>query len=216
MPTGYTSALESKKYDVKAWLKENVVRNFGVCMRLRDEGDMDQKSIMDHIRGLFKEESYHVKALREAREKFEVFSKTTPNQLARKYELALSKAVSDYETRTKEFTYKKMCHVKAMADVTMMYNKAVDTDQNELTVNALKFAVEQLTTAYDFDYGHEPFKEEIIGQTNEQWHAAQLKDAQKNIEYHTRKLREETDRAVSQDAAKMYEDYVAFVDGFKK
>lgn len=216
MPTGYTAALESKKYDVKAWLKENIVRNFGVCMGLRDEGDINQKGIIDHLRGLFKEESYHVKRLREAREDLEIFSNTTPNQLARKYELALSKATSDYEARIAEFKHKKMCHIKAMADVTMMYNRAVDENQNELTVNALKFAVSQLTEAYQFDYGHEPYKEDVIDQSNEQWHAAKLKDAQKDVEYHSIKLKEETDRAAKNEHAKMYEEYVAFVDGFKK
>lgn len=59
MPTGYTAQLQSSNYDIKTWLKEVVVRNFGITMSMRDDGDLTEQEIKDNLN----KDSYHKQKL---------------------------------------------------------------------------------------------------------------------------------------------------------
>jgi len=213
MPTGYTAELEGMKYDVKRWLKESVARAFGICMHLRDDGKMTQQQIMDSLKKLRKEESYHERRLKEETKELADAMNRTPMDWEKAFYEKLQSESNDYSKRVQEHREKKAAHAQSMAKVTALYNKAVNQNEEELIVNSLKFAVEQLTSAYDFDYGHEPYRPAILDQNPEQWKLATIKAHHDSIVYHTKAIQEEADRKLKHgDPALSYQKLVNFVE----
>ena len=76
MPTGYTDNLDKNGFDTKKWVAESLARAFGVCVVLRDEGDMSEEAIIERLRENA-ESSYYDKALKEANTKIEKLSSMT-------------------------------------------------------------------------------------------------------------------------------------------
>jgi hypothetical protein len=49
MPTGYTYQLEELDYDLEKWLTEKLIRAFGLCCSLRDDGDLTEEQIIEAL-----------------------------------------------------------------------------------------------------------------------------------------------------------------------
>jgi len=209
MPTGYTADLEAKKYNVKEWLKTSVIRAMGVCVTLRDHEKMSTEEIE---KALEKEasNSYHAQKLKDAQKSLDEFKSMTPSQLQEAYEKERSGAKESFEKRLTEQESKKKAHQQAMAEVEELWIKVKDTVQNEVTVGTLKFAREQLKQAFSFDYGHEPYKEEVLNQSLDAWNVAKRKKLLWDIEYHGKELVAEEKR--NYDRYRQFKAFVEFVD----
>jgi hypothetical protein len=213
MPTGYTADLESMKYDVKKWIKESVVRAFGVCMELRDEGKMDQNSLMKFFKNFKKEESYYEKALRSANEELKEKMNWSPVAWEKAYWDEFYKERESLALRMAEHKEKKAAHIQSIGRVAALYNKATRTNQEELIVNSLKFALDQLNQTLEFDYGHEPYRPGILDQTPIEWQRDSIKCLHERIVRYSESIKEEADkRHKAGSPAASYEKLVKFVD----
>jgi len=213
MPTGYTAQLEEMKYDVKRWLKESVVRAFGVCMELRDEGRMTQKDLMNFFKGARHKESFYEQMLRESKENLTKIMNRTPIDWEREYSATRLKEKAEYEEAVVRHQEKKAGHAKSIAKVADLYHKAVKTNQEELIVNSLKFALDQLNMVYDSDCNYEPSVPAIIDQSAIEWQRWVVKSAHEDIVRYSKYVEEEaTERHKSGSAAASYEKLVKFVD----
>ena len=224
MPTGYTSALEEMGYDVKRWMKESVVRAFGVCIAFRDDGNMDQKTIMQKLKKrLTAPESHYEKYLQEYKRDLEKASKRTDAEWQALYNKKHKEETTEYETRMFEYTTKKRLHLKAIADMSQIYNEAVkkhgngsgDDERENLIVNASKFALDQLNQAYEFDYRSEPFRGQTLKFGFADWKADYLHSLEVSVKNYSDRVAEEAARANKQNYYDMYKKYVQFVDGIK-
>lgn len=209
MPTGYTANLE-QDYNVGRWLKESVVRAFGICMSLRDEGTLDENGIKKHLKKELKEEPYHSRRLRETTAELEAAARRTDSSWETAFNKALKEEQADYARRLEEYAKKKSLHIASIGKVAALYNKAVRDKEEELIVNGLKFALDQLNQAMDFDYRSEPSKPSVLSQTAMSYKAAQIKALEWNVKYHTENLEKETTK--KDDGAEMYERFVNFVN----
>lgn len=213
MPTGYTAELEAMKYDVKRWIKEKIVRNFGVCMELRDEGPMDQSSLMKFFTGRKKEESFYEQSLRETKEKLKDVMNWSPVAWEKAYWDEFYKERTDYINRVEKHKNNKNSHVLSIGKVAALYNKAVATNQEELIVNSLKFALDQLNQTLDFDYGHEPYKPKVLDQTPIEWQRDTVRDMHDRIVRYSKHIEEEANKRMKHGSpALSYTKLVKFVD----
>lgn len=209
MPTGYTHNLEQRGYDVKSWIKENVIRAMGVCVTLRDAGDKTQAEIIEALEG-DKAEAYHAKALREAQTALTQFDQSTEDQLKAWYESEREKARVSNENRLKEYNEKKEKHIKAIHETEALLARAKRTDAGEVVIGTLRFALEQLQSALSFDYGSPPYVDKVLNQDLEQWKHETKKQLLWNVEYHAKETQKESQRHY--DRAAEYKKLVEFID----
>lgn len=208
MPTGYTANLE-KDYNVKRWLKESVVRAFGVCMNLRDEGDMSQEGILKSLKKTMAGDNYHAKALKKAQAELKEANQRTDADWIEILATRKKEEQDDYTKSLSEYAIKKAAHVKAIGQVASLYNKAVADKEEELIVNSMKFALDQLNQTLDFDYGREPSKPSILTQTTLEYKASVIKSLEWNVKYHTENAEKEK---MNDGRADMYQRFINFVD----
>lgn len=209
MPTGYTAKLEEMGYDVSRWLKENVVRAMGVCVTLRDNDDMTA----DEIAAALKKEkanSFHAKKLAKAQKALKLLDRSSETARKKRYNKEFNEAHARYAKDLAKFEKKKEKHAESIETTKKLLSKAEANGESELTVNTLKYALEQLTRAYDFDYGSGCYKPDILNRNYEQWLAALYKESNFNIAYHTKEMKSEKSR--TGDRYTEYKKFVEFVD----
>lgn len=207
MPTGYTDRLEKRDFDLLKWLKEDAVRAMGVCVILRDEGNLSEAEILERLRK-DASENYHEEKLRVARAELAAAKERTDQQWTVAYSEAKHKAQQDYEKRKKEHDEKSAKHLRATKRVEAMLAKA--PDKEGVVRGTLRFALEQLQRAWSFDYGHDPYQEEVLRQTEREWISATNNKTLWNIEYHSKELAKMDQRAY--DRFSGYKELVEFVD----
>jgi hypothetical protein len=213
MPTGYTHSLEKMKYDVKTWLKTNVVRAMGVCVTLRDSPDMTAKEILKSLKNET-EDSYHAKKLKELVADSKSLKDPTNGHVSKaRYINEQSQARDSYAARIKEHKEKSKKHLESIDAVSTLLHKAGQGKANEVTIGTLEFAMSQLKSAYDFDYKHEPYKEAILMQEFDEWLAAKIKNTDRDILYHENELAKEQARNV--DRYTQYKEFIEFIDNQK-
>ena len=206
MPTGYTADLENRKYDVKGWLKENVIRAMGVCVSLRDEGRMTVKDIKNALKKDLSE-PYHTKRVRESKANLTEFQSLSDAELKIRYAKERDAAKIDFIKRKKEFDEKKAAHLKAITETSTLYNQAIQEKQGEVIVNTLKFALEQLNSAFNFDYGSGPYRDKILDHSFEEWIAETDRKLNWDVDYHTKESARENTRTDNR-----LNEYTKFVD----
>jgi hypothetical protein len=209
MPTGYTADLEKRGYDIKSWLKESVIRAMGVCVTLRDNGTM---SVQEILASLKEEEgdSYHSKKLKEAQAALVEFKKLDADALQALYTKEKSAAQIDFDRRKIEYDLKKAQHLEALDKTAALLGRAINEKQSEVTVGTLKFAVEQLKRAYEFDYGSGPYVADILKQSFDEWNIEKRRKLLWDIEYHGKELPAEERRNF--DRFNSYKKFVEWVD----
>ncbi len=209
MPTGYTARLESLGYDVKRWLKESAIRAMGVCITLRDEGDLPESEIKARL-ARETEESYYSQQLRKAQDELARLLALSEEDWEREYTATLLEAQADYDRRVKEFEEKKRKHAQCTAEVSVMLQRAREQRQGEVVVNTLAFALEQLNQSYSFDYGGATYRQKILDQPLEAWRKDRVEELRRNINRYSQEKAKETGRTT--DRLAEYEHFVTFVD----
>lgn len=209
MPTGYTADLEKRKYDVKGWLKENLIRAMGVCVTLRDDGSMTQNEILKALKPS-KEEPYHEVQLREARGRLAQLTETSVDKLQKTFEKDRGKTESLYKKSCAEHEEKRQNHEAATMEVRSLLKQARAENAGDVTIGTLEFALQQLEQSYQFDYGSGPYRHEILDQSFEQWCEARRKKALWDIDYHSKEAAKETSR--NSDRYAEYKRFIEFVD----
>lgn len=138
--TALLERLKAKKFDIKAWLVEDVIRIFGIGACLRDESrDLNKKQI---IKALKKEDK------RREKEREEVFNAKYPALLAeRKLKKEYKKAKKTKEKELWKLLNDKEQTLKCIEEFNDIYR--TNTSEEELVVNLLGQAKEQLTILKD-------------------------------------------------------------------
>lgn len=157
MPTGYTAALAKMNFDVPRWLSEEVIRNFGLMVMLRDER---MGLTRDELRAkLQAEEDHSYYRDREASFAKELAeAKTlTAADWEKKMEDAATEIKADNEKAAVKWIDEKSKHQKALNEIIAL--KAMTTTEFEKGV--LAFAEEQLTEGIRFDYNGGPYQSPV-------------------------------------------------------
>ncbi len=208
MGTGYTNALEKMGFDMKRWMKENIIRGMGVCVTMRDDSyDLNSEEIADRLR--HESGGYYEKALAEAAAVLAAAeARTQPEWEARALGLHQAERVEGAE-KEKVYQERKEAHEKALEVAERMLARAT----GEVATGTCRFAVEQLqsTMSYDFSdahaYGYPP------PEAPSEWddlRAREIEGIQKDIKNHTKYLDE--DNARNADSLSAYIEWCEFVD----
>lgn len=194
MPTYYTEMLKDKKYNVKKWLKEDCIRQFGVCICLRDDANISEKEIISKLTELTNYKLQKPEPIQDEnlKEKYEKHIKYYSNKLQ--------------ETEKNYIEYKKSIKI---------LNKLWQYSETELTGNVIKFASEQLSLIKDdFDFDIENAKKQL----NLSFDEFKLKK-QKDYEIELKIYEENTEKYknINKDRLNNYKKFVDEIDNlFKK
>jgi hypothetical protein len=214
MPTGYTAKLENRNFDIKTWLKEDVIRNFGVTCMFRDHGDMTEEEVMSALEASAKKEGYHTKRLKISKERLASFALKSPDTLAVVYELERLNAETDYKKTLEDFHQKKASHQKAIARVNEIRFKtdpnAAPNSPAALIANAVEFAASQLESAFQFDFSTEPLKPAILEQNLDEWRSSKITMHAQDVGYHEKNLSK--DNVMNDSSLESYRAYVKFIN----
>lgn len=207
MPTGYTDALEKMEYDTKRWIKESVSRGMGMCILLRDYGRLTAEEIREHLKN--NPSDYDTKELNKYNAELTRVGLFTESEWQKEFLQKRNEAQKDYDKRKIEFDEKEFNHKKSMKEIEILI-KAAKTQPDHI-LNTLKFAQEQLQTAYNFDYGSGPYRDKILDMDLVGFQEQTLKDLNWRIKYHTEQISEDKNR--NSNCYNAYCDLVRFVDG---
>jgi len=208
MPTGYTHELKNMNYDVKKWLKERAIRAMGVCMAVREYGQLNQKEIREHLNNQIKD-NWHTSRRKESIQALEDLLKRTESEWHAEMERLNIDLKDRYEKNLKEHNEGLAAHEKAYSELLSMRYKNGPLD--EVSEGTLDFAIKQIAEAKNFDFCSPPtlnvytdielYKNEI------------MRGARRDVEYHTEQEAKTNNR--TNGMAEAYDKFVEFVDKAK-
>ena len=141
MPTGYTEILKDKKYDVKKWLKEDIIRQFGLLACMRGDKDCTEKEIIAKLTEL-------------TNHKLEKPEPINDIDLEKEYK----KHIKYYSDKLKETEKNYIGYKKSVK----ILHKLFQYPKTTLTYNIVKFAINQLDLIRDdFDFDIKFSKEQL-------------------------------------------------------
>lgn len=203
MPTGYTARLESMGYDVKRWLKESIIRNFGLCASLRDSGELSEEDIKNRLSK--SSNDYCEATLKEHNKELEELLKYTEEDWKKRYLEKVKKARIDHCSRQKEYIEQKERHIGALKELRLLKQG----EQSELLNNAIIFACEQLGQVIKCDFeGAEVYQDSILKQTLEEYKECCIDQLEERIEYYQLQIKPE----VGGGRLDRYKEFVELVD----
>jgi hypothetical protein len=210
MPTGYTASLERKDFNLKRWLKEDIVRAFGVCMHVRDEGDMTEEALRESLKKRDEEKSLYEDSFKKDVSEHEKYLNMPLPEYTAYYEAEKEKAQKYYDERFKKFENGRKKTLFCIKTVSaLLLNPEQRPIKGELIVNALGLAREQLRSGYDFDY-RECYKPDILSLDVHAYRRKHLDTLFRTMEYR----REDIDRETKKGSLlESYDEYATFIDG---
>jgi hypothetical protein len=198
MTTGYCERLKAQNFNLAKWLKEDAIRAMGVCVMLRDDGNLSESEIKDRMQ--FSDTgNYHQKELEEAKSKLT----WTEERWELEYNSQKEKAEKRYQEEKKQVEYEQNGFRKARIKLKELLNKAT----SEVEIGTLNFAIKQVGVPLEYS---NIYKASIIDQSIEEWKISQMKSVEGDIEYHTKELNEEIERENSRYQS--YKEFCNFVD----
>lgn len=176
MPTGYTGPIIDEGIDFRTYALR-CARAFGACVDQRDER-------MDKPPELQEPSPYHLERWEAAKKELEDVRSWSEEDIVQSHERARQDSVQAFRLREEHIAWKRGRY-EAMLE-------QVDAWQppSEEHVNLKKFMREQIVETIDhdcFSWGSEEFP------SQEEWHAAQVKSAERNVEYHEQKWEAEVE-----------------------
>lgn len=206
MPTGYTQQIIDGTVKTPKEFLHLCLRNFGICVSMRDEPLNPQTDYTENIRKWYQDSiDYHAKALENEKKEYERISNLSDDDL--------------YGMYVKKFTDNRNHYQKGLdkaIDLNAKYQSFYDTIKNwdcsKEFNNVKDFALNQIEISmgtphyYKDELSKEMLtKEEFI--SDGKYKEDLLKSVQWNIDYH----QEQLDASI-----KRMNDALAFYEGFKK
>ena len=208
MPTGYTQQIIDGTVKIPKEFLHFCLRNFGVCVSMRDEPLNLQGDYTEYIKKFYQVSiDYHINELKNAKAEYERIINLSYDEL---YEMYVNKFTDNREY------YRKMADEakKQNAQYQPFYDAIKSWDCSEEFSNIKKFALNQIDISKrDEDYYAEELskemltKEEFISNDKSKYKEDLLKQTKWNIDYHQREL---------DDLTKKMNDTLAFYERFKK
>lgn len=212
MATGYTHALEEMNYDVPRWIKEKMIRAMGVCVMLRDNGDLSQKDLQKALARPAHVKSYHGEHVNISKRQLKTFGERTDLQWEAAFKKSFKEEQKYYDARITEYTEKKQKHEASLATVKKWYAKAQAEKQSETVINTLKYSLEQLQQAYEWDYRNAPSRPSVLDLDWKGWRTEQIEVVERSIAYHEKELVKEEERKNEFNPIEEYDRLISFVD----
>ena len=181
MPTSYTATLdETPNMTTGQWVLESLSRQFGVCVTLRENGDMTEEQIEAHLQERVDEAgSYHIDALKKAGETLQKIGEDSDSFWPTEYASVVEHKEKYNRESIEEANTRKVKHDKARGDLIILRERTTD----EATRNIAEFGLSQLELVKSETEPYitkiptlEKFKENTIHQLN------------RDIEYHSKNL----------------------------
>ena len=208
MPTGYTQQIIDGKIKTPKEFLHLCLRNFGICISLRDEPLNSQENYTEYIKKYYQDTiDYYTKALENAKKEYARISNLSDDDL---YEIYVKEFTDDqdyYQKRTDEI---KEQNIKYQT----FYDAIENWDCSEEFSNIKKFALNQIDISKeDEDYYIDKLskkmltKEEFISNEKSKCKEDLLNYAKSDIDYHQKEL---------DNTIKGMNDGLAFYERFKK
>lgn len=208
MPTGYTQQIIDGTVKTPKEFLHLCLRDFGICISMRDEPLNLQKDYTEHIKKYYQDSiDYHNKVLENAKKEYERIINLSDDDL---YEMYVKKFTDNrdyYQKRTDEAK-------KQNAKYEVFYDAIKSWDCSEEFSNIKDFALDQIVLSKndEDDYADELSKEmltkkEFISNDKSKYKDDLLKCAKSNISYHQEEL---------DNTTKRMNDALAFYERFKK
>lgn len=199
MPTGYTAFIEDGRVkDAKTFL-HLCLRNFGICMSMREDGLSIKDDYSEAIARSFDESiDYHLKALASAKKKLDEYVKKSDDEKRKEFE--------DYIREETERLQKEIQESKVQESKVKVI-EAYDTILEDIRnwkcskdfESVKKFAIDQLEQTLDRDHDHDHDHdnsyeirrlEELKTMTFEEDKDSTMKSLTWDVDYHTDELAE--------------------------
>ena len=186
MPTGYTAMLdEEPNMTTSKWVMEGLTRAFGVCVTLRDNGDMSEGQIEEHLRERVEEAgNYHIDALEKTQEEFRRL-RYDPTYWDVEYASTVERVEGYNKDSIEKANALKIKHDKAKEDLIILKSRTTD----ETTKNIAQYGLDQLELCKSET---EPYISEIP--SFEKFKADKYNSICRDLEYHTKNLEEDRER----------------------
>lgn len=212
MATGYTHALKEMNYDVGRWLKESLIRGMGVCVVLRDEGDLAEEEIAAKLDRQSRD-TYEERALVDIKKELADLKNTSDKELKARFLKEQQDAKLDYECRVEEFRIGKQKHLEALNEIRRLQDLAKKDAWPETSVvrGTLEFAENQLASTLKVDYSDTgPYIPDITKKTFNEWKTTKLIYLQDRVIDYTARI--EANKARLENRGDMYRHFVKFVN----
>ena len=208
MPTGYTQQIIDGTVKTPKEFLHLCLRNFGVCISLRDEPLNPQGDYTESIKKWYQDSiGYLNKALENAKKEYARISNLSDDDL---YEMYVKKFTDDrnyYQKRTDEAK-------KQNAKYQSFYDAIENWDCSEEFSNIKKFALDQIDDSKEPEDFYKDVltkkiltKKEFISASKYEYKEDLLKSAEQDVNYKQERL---------DDAIKNMNDALAFYERFKK
>lgn len=208
MPTGYTQQIIDGTVKTPKEFLHLCLRDFGICISMRDEPLNLQKDYTEHIKKYYQDSiGYQTKALENAKKEYERVINLSDDDLYEMYVKKFTDNRNYYQKRTDEAK-------KQNAKYQVFYDAIKSWDCSEEFRNIKKFALKQIDISKeDEDYYKDELskkmltKEEFISNDKSKYKEDLLRCAKSNVSYHQGEL---------DNTIKRMNDALAFYERFKK
>ena len=208
MPTGYTQQIIDGKVKTPKEFLHLCLRNFGVCISMRDMPLDSQVDYTESIKKYYQDAmGYHTKALENAKAEYERVINLSDDELYEMYVERFSDNRDYYQERTDKVK-------KQNAQYQSFYDAIKNWDCSEEFSNIKKFALDQIDISKEAeDYYTDELskemltKEEFISNSKSKYEEDLLNQTKWDIDYHQEQL---------DDITKRMSNVLAFYERFKK
>ena len=193
MPTGYTSFIEEGKVRTAKQFLHLCLRNFGVCIHMRDESlELKDDYTNDIIKGFQHEIDYHQKQLEAAEKRLTEIKKMSDADLCKKY-------IKETKERIKYLQKARQKEFGEYGDYLMIREGIEKWKCSEQFQNIKDFALNQIDISIpNSSYYDEQLKtcgdptEKGFQEKKDEYRTSLIEDAEWEINYHT----EQRDNAI--------------------
>lgn len=142
MPTGYTAELDdSPELTTADWIKKHLVRNFGVCVNLRDHGTMSEEEILAFLEEqVDKSSNLYLKEYNKALEELNKISEMSFDEKKKLYDVEVARIQNYNEKSINEAHQTKLRHQKVIEELQKVKNNA----HYDVLENIAQFGLDQL------------------------------------------------------------------------
>ena len=208
MPTGYTQQIIDGTVKTPKEFLHLCLRNFGVCICMRDESLNSQEDYTEYIKKYYQDSmGYHTKALENAKAEYERVINLSDDDLYEMYVKKFTDNRNYYQKRTDEAK-------KQNSKFQIFYDAIKSWDCSEEFNNIKKFALDQIDDSKEpEDFYKDELtkkmltKKEFISVNKYEYKENLLKNAEQDVNYKQERL---------DDAIKNMNDALAFYERFKK
>jgi len=181
MPTGYTAKIDDDPTMTAArWVTEGLSRAFGVCVTLRDSGDMTADQIEEHLKeNIERSTKYYRKELDRTKKFLSYINKKPDTYWTTEYATMVKQSTEYNQKNKKETTELNARHNQIRQELITLK----DSTDDMVTKGIAKFGLEQLDLVKS---EHEPYIRKIP--SFEDFQKEKLASLNHDLEYHKKNL----------------------------